>query len=107
MIQPNELRLENWVYDILADVNVEVIGIDQYEIFTEDIGGVQEICNCKDIEPIPLTDEFCTKQGLVKGQIIYTKLDSMTNEELICTMSTGHEVYVSELIPCLDEQSKP
>lgn len=72
MIQPNELRLGNWVYDILADVNVEVIGIDKYEIFTEDIGGVQEICDSKEIAPIPLTEELIEKQGWEKVCYYYT-----------------------------------
>jgi hypothetical protein len=72
MIQPNELRIGNWVCDILADVNVEVIGIDKYEIFTEDIGGVQEICDCKEIVPIPLTEELIEKQGWEKVGYYYT-----------------------------------
>lgn len=59
------------------------------------------------LNPLESWFYFESKQGLVKGQILSTKLDSMTNEELICTMSTGHEVYVSELIPCLDEQTQP
>lgn len=66
MIQPNELRIGNWVKDAESDMNIKVAGLDPYEIFTEDIGGVQEICDCKEIVPIPLTEELITQQGWLK-----------------------------------------
>lgn len=63
MIQPNELRIGNWVKDTESDMNIKVAGLDPYEIFVGEIDEEKEIYDCRDIEPIPLTDELLKKCG--------------------------------------------
>lgn len=61
MIQPNELRIGNWVYDAEDEVNVKVVGFDDEEIYVVDKNGIQWHCSSGIIEPIPLTCKLIDK----------------------------------------------
>ena len=75
MIQPNELRIGNWVYDskyTQYPMQVVLIGSDYvYLDFEGNEGDVWE-CDCKEIVPIPLTEELIEKQGWEKIGYYYT-----------------------------------
>lgn len=75
MIQPNGLRIGNWVYDskyAQYPMQVVLIGNDYvYLDFEGNEGDVWE-CDCKEIEPIPLTEELIEKQGWEKVCYYYT-----------------------------------
>lgn len=75
MIQPNGLRIGNWVYDskyAQYPMQVVLIGNDYvYLDFEGNEGDVWE-CDCKEIAPIPLTEELIEKQGWEKVCYYYT-----------------------------------
>lgn len=65
MIQPTELRLNNWVYSIQLAKEVQVITIEKPEVcFTSD--GVNYCTEYDSIEPIPLNEEVLLKCGFEK-----------------------------------------
>lgn len=72
MIQPNELRIGNWVYDskyTQYPMQVVLIGSDYvYLDFEGNEGDVWE----GEIAPIPLTEELIAKQGWEKVGYYYT-----------------------------------
>ena len=71
MIQPNELRIGNWVRDDIVNLkDVQVEQIDPSE-------------NFEDLSPIPLTEEWLIKFGLIKGSkknrtgnVFYLEIDN-------------------------------
>lgn len=71
----NELRIGNWVYDskyTQYPMQVVLIGSDYvYLDFEGNEGDVWE-CDCKEIVPIPLTEELIEKQGWEKVGYYYT-----------------------------------
>ena len=73
MIQPNELRIGNWVYDTFNDVIVKVIGIKEYNghCLWEKLNG-KYLAPYKSLNPIPLTEELIEKQGWEKVGYYYT-----------------------------------
>ena len=75
MIQPNELRIGNLVYDsehTQYPMQVVCVGSDYvYLDFEGNEGDVWE-CDCKEIVPIPLTEELIAKQGWEKVGYYYT-----------------------------------
>jgi hypothetical protein len=72
MIQSNELRIGNWVYDAEDEENVKVVGFDDEEIYVVDKNGIQWRCSSGIIAPIPLTEELIKKQGWEKVGYYYT-----------------------------------
>lgn len=61
MIQPNELRIGNWVCDnTFSQYPMQVVLIESDYVYLDFEGNEGDVweCNCKDIEPIPLTDEL-------------------------------------------------
>lgn len=94
MIQPNELRLGNWVYDAMNDLAVKVIGIE-YEhehCLWEQLDG-KYLSPCDLLNPIPLTEELIEKQG-------WEKFDSYYNngEIKICKNEDWWHLYISDVI---------
>ena len=73
MIQPNELRLGNWVKDTFNDVIVKVVGIQLENAVCEwgHLKGEYK-CNYEYLKPIPLTEELIEKQGWEKVCYYYT-----------------------------------
>lgn len=72
MIQPNELKIGDWVYDAFNDVIVKVIGIQLENVVCEwgHLKGEYK-CNYEYLEPIPLTEELIVKQGWEKVGYYY------------------------------------
>lgn len=73
MIQPNELRLGNWVKDTFNDVIVKVVGIQLENAVCEwgHLKGEYK-CNYEYLKPIPLTKKMLAKQGWEKVGYYYT-----------------------------------
>ena len=96
MIQPNELRIGNWVYDskyTQYPMQVVLIGSDYvYLDFEGNEGDVWE-CDCKEIVPIPLTEELIEKQGWYKFDSYYNN-----GEIKICKNEDWWHLYISDVI---------
>lgn len=75
MIQPNELRIGNWVYDsehTQYPMQVVGIGSDYVYLGFEDYEGDIRECDSKKVDPIPLTKELIEIQGWEKVGYYYT-----------------------------------
>jgi hypothetical protein len=73
MIQPNELKIGDWVYDAINDLIVKIIGIKEDSVYClwENLNGKYH-APYKSLNPIPLTEELIKKQGWEKVGYYYT-----------------------------------
>lgn len=80
MIQPNELRLGNWVYDCkYTQFPMQVVAIGSDYVYLDFEGNEGDLweCDSKEIEPIPLTEGLVTTQGWEKVCYLYTDLNGL------------------------------
>ena len=94
MIQPNELRIGNWVYDskyTQYPMQVVLIGSDYvYLDFEGNEGDVWE-CDCKEIVPIPLTEELLAK--CMFSEYEFEDDIFLHDEEDVCVQKSGKVYY--------------
>lgn len=92
MIQPNELRLGNWVYDAMNDLNCKVIGIE-YEhehCLWEQLDG-KYLSPCDLLNPIPLNEELLAK--CMFSEYEFEDDIFLHDEEDVCVQKSGKVYY--------------
>ena len=94
MIQPNELKIGDWVKDTFNDVIVKVVGIQLENAVCEwgHLKGEYK-CNYEYLKPIPLTEELIEKQGWYKFDSYYNN-----GEIKICKNEDWWHLYISDVI---------
>lgn len=92
MIQPNELRIGNWVYDSFNDVIVKVIGIRLENVICEwgHLKGEYK-CNYEYLEPIPLTEGLLAK--CMFSEYEFEDDIFLHDEEDVCVQKSYKEYY--------------
>ena len=104
MIQPTELRINNWVYSIQLAKEVQISGID-YDGDLTFIGEVTWDYNHYDsIEPIPLSEETLLKCGFIETKEGYIK--ALSNNSNIGLIEIKDRFMVSMACPYGLFQSK-
>lgn len=94
MIQPNELRIGNWVYENKISIypkQVALIGNDYvYLNFNGNEGGGFE-CDCNDINSIPLTEWVLAK--CMFSEYEFEDDIFLHDEEDVCVQKSGKVYY--------------
>lgn len=92
MIQPNELRLGNWVKDTFNDVIVKVVGIQLENAVCEwgHLKGEYK-CNYEYLKPIPLTKKMLAKCGFSEYE--FEDDIFLHDEEDVCVEKRGKVYY--------------
>lgn len=92
MIQPNELRIGNWVYDTINDHIVKIIGIRLENVVCEwgHLKGEYK-CNYEYLEPIPLNEELLAK--CMFSEYEFEDDIFLHDEEDVCVQKSGKVYY--------------